>query len=93
MCLNETYSSVESGKHLYEIFPIRNGLVQRDYLTSLIFSFSLAYANTRIQINQGGLIINDTYHFSFILVVLRNISWKPTYYTRKGKGRNFGSGE
>jgi len=25
-------------------------------------------------------------------VVLRNIGLKPTYYTRKGKGRNFGSG-
>jgi len=60
MCLNETYSSVESGKHLSDMFPSRNGLEQGDVLTPLFFSFALAYAITRIQINQSGLIINDT---------------------------------
>jgi len=59
----------------------------------LLFNFALEYAITKIQINQGGLIINYTYHFSFILAELLNIGWKSTYITRKGKGRNFGSGE
>jgi len=30
MCLGETYSRVWVGKHLYDMFPIRNGLKQGD---------------------------------------------------------------
>jgi len=30
MCLNETYSTVWVGKHLSDMFPIRNGLKQGD---------------------------------------------------------------
>jgi len=32
MCLSETYSRVWVGKHLYHMFPIRNGLKQGDAL-------------------------------------------------------------
>jgi len=32
MCLNETYSRVWVGKHLSDMFPIRNGLKQGDAL-------------------------------------------------------------
>jgi hypothetical protein len=40
MCLTETYSRVQVGKHLSDMFPIRNGLKQRDALSSLFYNFS-----------------------------------------------------
>ena len=30
MCLNETYSRVRVGKHLSDMFPSKNGLIQGD---------------------------------------------------------------
>ena len=41
MCLTETYSRVRVGKNLSDMFPIRNGLKQRDALSPLIFNFAL----------------------------------------------------
>jgi len=35
MCLIETYSRVRAGKHLSDMFPIRNGLKQGDALSTL----------------------------------------------------------
>jgi hypothetical protein len=40
MCLNETYSTVWVGKHLSDMFPIRNCLKQGDVLSSLRFNFA-----------------------------------------------------
>ena len=37
MCPNETYSRVRVGKHLYEKFPIKNGLKQGDVFITMIF--------------------------------------------------------
>ena len=51
MCLNETYSRVQVGKNLSEMFPIRNGLKQGDALSSLLFNFALEYAIKRVQVN------------------------------------------
>ena len=39
--LNETYGRVWAGKHLCDMFPIRNGLKQGDVLTPWLFSFAL----------------------------------------------------
>jgi hypothetical protein len=36
MCLNETYSSGQVGKHTYNMFPIKNGLQQVDTLSPLL---------------------------------------------------------
>jgi len=44
MCLNENYSRFRVGKHLSDVFPIRNGLKQGDALSSLLFNFALDYA-------------------------------------------------
>jgi hypothetical protein len=44
MCLNETYSKVRVAEHLYDMFPIKNGLKQGDALPPSIFSFALEYA-------------------------------------------------
>ena len=41
MCLTETFSRVWVGKNLSHMFPIRNGLKQRDALSPLLFNFAL----------------------------------------------------
>jgi len=41
MCLNETCSRVWVSKHLSDVFPIKNGLKQRDTLSPLLFNFAL----------------------------------------------------
>jgi len=55
------YSRVRVGKHLSDMFPIRNGLKQGDALSPLLFNFVLQYTNKRVQINQDGLKWNGTH--------------------------------
>jgi hypothetical protein len=55
MCLNETYSRVWLGKHLSDMFPIKNGL------SPLFFNCALEYAIRRVHVNQDGLKLNGTH--------------------------------
>src|SRR5215510_13726829 len=61
MCLTETYRRVQVGKNLSDMFPIRNGLKQRDALSPLLFNFALKYAIRRVQVIQDGLKLNGTH--------------------------------
>jgi len=61
MYLNGTYSKVRVGKHLSDMFTIKNILKKRDALWPLIFNFALEYAIKRTDVNQDGLKLNGTH--------------------------------
>ena len=65
MCLNKTCNRFRVGKHLSDIFPIRNGLKQGDALSPLLFNFGLEYTSTRVQENQDRLKLNGTHRLFF----------------------------
>jgi hypothetical protein len=48
MCLSKIYNRVWVGKHLPDMFPIRNGLKKGDAESPLLFNFALEYAVRRV---------------------------------------------
>jgi hypothetical protein len=53
-CLGKTYSRVWVGKHLSDMFHIRNDLKQGEYFLSFL-NFALEYVIRRVQVNQGSM--------------------------------------
>ena len=61
LCLNETYSRFRVGKHLSDMFPIRNGLKRGEAVSPLLLNCALEYVCRRVQVNQDGLKLNGTH--------------------------------
>ena len=55
MCLNDTYSRIQVGKHLSDMFPIGNALKQGEVLSLLLLNCVLEYAIRRVKVQQDGL--------------------------------------
>jgi len=49
VCLNETCSTAQVGKHLPDMIPIRHGFKQGDALSPFLFNFALEYAIRRVR--------------------------------------------
>jgi len=82
MCLNETYSIIQVGKHLSDMFPFKNGLKQRDALSPFLFNFTLEYSIRRVQIKQNGLKLNGTHQHQVYDVDI-NIFGRSVYTIKK----------
>ena len=61
MCLNETYGTGWVGRHLPDMFPIKNDLKKRDALSPLLFNFALGYAIRWVQLNRNSLTLNGSH--------------------------------
>jgi hypothetical protein len=55
MCLHETYSRVQEGKHLSDMFSIKNSFKQGDALSPFLLNFALEYTIRRVQAIQDSL--------------------------------------
>ena len=61
MCLNDTYSRVQLGRHLSDMFPVNKVLKQGDALSPLFFNIAVGNAIRSVQVNQEGLKLNGTH--------------------------------
>ena len=86
MCLNETYSTVRTGKPLSDVFSIRDCLKQGDVLSSFLFNFALEYAIRRVRVSQGFLILNGTHQLlvyaEYVNILRTNYKKNTSFFSR-----------
>jgi len=83
MCLNETYSTVWVGKHVFVTFHVKNDLKQGDVLSPMLCSSALEYAIRRVLVKQDGLKLNGTHQ---LLVYANDVNiLGGSVHTVKGK--------
>jgi hypothetical protein len=79
---NETYSRVQVGKHISDMFPIKNGFKQQDALSPLLFNCAFGYDTRRVQVNQDGLKLHGT-HQLLVYADDINILGRSTHTIKK----------
>ena len=55
-------TAVWVSKHLYDMFPIKNGLKPGDALAPLLFSIALVYESRTVHVNQEDLKLDGAHH-------------------------------
>ena len=70
ICLNETYSTVWIGKHLSDMFTIKNALKQGEALLQLLFNFAWEYAIKRVHVNQETLKLHGTHQLLVHMLIM-----------------------
>jgi hypothetical protein len=83
ICLNETYSKVHIGKHLSDIFPIRNRLKQGGALSPLFFNFALEYAIRKAQEIQHDEELHDLYSLPSIISFINSRRARARHIARR----------
>jgi len=61
VCLNETYSRVQVGELLSDMFPSKNSLIQGGAWLPLLFIFASEYAIRRVHVYPDSLKLNGTH--------------------------------
>jgi len=56
-----TSQNVRVSRHLSDMFPIKNGLIQKAALSPLLCNVTLQYAIKRVQVHQDGLKSSGTH--------------------------------
>jgi len=51
MCQNESYNTVQVGKHMSDTFPTTIGMKQANTLSPLLFNFALGYTIRKVLVN------------------------------------------
>jgi len=81
MCLNETYNRVWVGKHMSDMFAMKNGLKKGEALSPLLFNFASEYAIIRVLANQQSLKLNITRQLLGTLMML--IYWVERFVPQR----------
>jgi len=83
ICHSENYSTIPAGKHLSDMFLIRNGFKQGDTLSPLLFNFAVGYTTRRVQVNQDGLKLNGKHQLLFYADDINTIGRNLNQHTIK----------
>jgi hypothetical protein len=61
LLIKNMFSRIQVGKHLFDVFRIKNGLKERGALLPLLLSFAVECAIRQIHANQEDLTVNGTH--------------------------------